>query len=119
MRLARAALAHGAELRVAVVDATLVALLREALAALGEGEPRLRARVLARLAAAQQPAPDPQVPVAEARAAIALAQSTGDAQTLLGVLHSAWLGAGGLRAPRGAPAAGSRRWWRWRCPGAN
>ncbi len=91
VRLARAALAYGAELRLAVVDATLVSLLREALAALGEGEPRLRARVQARLAAAQQPAPDPQLPVAEARAAIALAQSTGDAETLLATLHSAGL----------------------------
>ena len=89
VRLARAALAFGAELRPAVVDATLVSLLREALAALGEGEPRLRARVMARLAAAQQPAPDPQGPVAEARAAIALAQSTGDPQTLLVTLYSA------------------------------
>jgi hypothetical protein len=89
VRLARAALAYGAELRAAVVDQTLVALLGEALAALGSGEPDLRARVMARLAAAQQPAEDPRAPVQLARAAIALARVGGDVPTLLATLHAA------------------------------
>ncbi len=89
VRLARAALAHGAELRIGVVDETLVALLGEALAALAEDERALRARVLARLAAAQQPAPDPQIPVQQARAAIALARQVGDPETLLATIYSA------------------------------
>ncbi len=88
-RLARAALAHGAELRIGVVDGVLVGLLSEALAALPADAARLRARVLARLAAAQQPAADPQVPVRQAREAIALARASGDAETLLATLYTA------------------------------
>ena len=44
---------------------------------------------MARLAAAQQPAPDPQVPVGQARQAIALARASGDAETLLVTLYTA------------------------------
>jgi hypothetical protein len=89
VRLARAALVYGAELRIGLVDGALVGLLAEALQALPGDASRLRARVLARLAAAQQPAPDPQVPVRQAREAIALARQSGDAETLLDTLYSA------------------------------
>jgi hypothetical protein len=88
-RLARAALAFGSQLRIAVVDRELIALLGEALALLDAGDRRLRARVLARLAAAQQPAPDPEVPMREARAAILLARESGDPDTLLAVIYTA------------------------------
>jgi hypothetical protein len=89
VRLARAALAHGAELRIGVVDVALVALLAEALHALPVEQRPLRARVMARLAAAQQPAPDPEVPVSQAREAIALARQDGDPETLLATIYSA------------------------------
>jgi tetratricopeptide (TPR) repeat protein len=88
-RLARAALAYGAELRIAVVDPTLVALLEEALGTLDEGDKALRARVLARLAAARQPALDPEPPMQLAREAIALAREVGDPETLLATLYTA------------------------------
>jgi tetratricopeptide (TPR) repeat protein len=88
-KLARAALAYGAEFIVGRVDPTLVSLLQEALAALGETSPALRSRVLARLSSALQPAEDPDGPVALAREAIALARTTGDVDTLADVLFAA------------------------------
>jgi hypothetical protein len=87
--LAQAGLAYGAEIIVAWVDPTLVSLLEEALATLPKGPSTLRARVMARLAAAQQPAPDPMQPIALAREAMALARSLGDPETLRTVIHSA------------------------------
>ncbi|HEY8924469.1 MAG TPA: AAA family ATPase, partial [Polyangia bacterium] len=80
--LARAALGYGLEFAFAVVDARLVALLEEALRALPATDRSLRwlrARVMARLAAALQPAIDPTAPVALAREAIALVQEKGAA----------------------------------------
>jgi hypothetical protein len=88
-RLARAALAYGAEIRVARIDGTLVALLQEALGALPPSERALRAQVMGRLAAAQQPAPDPVLPMQRARQAIALARTLDDPQTLLFTIHTA------------------------------
>ncbi len=88
-RMARCALAHGADIRPGVVDRTLVALLEEAEAALGDRMPGLGARLLARRAAALQPAPDPSVPMELARAAIARAREVGDPETLLAVVHTA------------------------------
>ncbi|MBX7079582.1 MAG: AAA family ATPase [Nannocystaceae bacterium] len=88
-RLAAAALAWGEHFAFAVVDAELVALLQEALAMLGETASPLRARVLARLAAALQPAPDPLQPMALAREAIALVREVGDPSTRLAVLVAA------------------------------
>ena len=65
-------------------------LLEEALDALGAGHPlALRARVMARLAAARQPAPDPDPPVALAKAAVALARTSGDRAALARVLRDA------------------------------
>ncbi len=87
--LAQAALAYGSEIRPANVDPTMIALLREAKGALPAEDSALRARVLARLAAAEQPASDPMVPVAAARDAIAMARRVADEPTLLAVLHFA------------------------------
>jgi tetratricopeptide (TPR) repeat protein len=86
---AEAALAYGAEIRPGVVDRELVALLEEAKARLGEPLSALRVRVLARLAAALQPAPDPAVPVALAREALGLAHALGDEAALIDVLFVA------------------------------
>ena len=68
--LAAAALAYGGDIVEAEVNSTLIALLREAHRALTPEEPALRARVLARLAGALQPAADPSVPLAMAREAL-------------------------------------------------
>lgn len=87
--LARAALASGDEFDPGSVDPSLVALLEEALGALPEHEVALRAGVLARHAAALQPASEPAQLVEQAKAAIALARGTNDASTVLAVLHSA------------------------------
>lgn len=78
--LARAALGYGLEFAFAVVDPKLVALLEEALRVLpatDSGFRGLRARLMARLAAALQPAIDPTAPIALARQAIALVQGDG------------------------------------------
>ncbi len=88
-RLARAALCYGARIRIAFVDRTLIRLLEEALLLLGDREPSLRARALARLAAAEQPAPDPDLPVERARQAIELARTLGDPETTVATLHYA------------------------------
>jgi tetratricopeptide (TPR) repeat protein len=88
--LARAALALGAEITIATVSGLLVDLLSEALRMLPDAPSVLRAKVLARLAGALQPAPDPMGPVALAREAIDMVRSLGDEETLRVVL----LGAG-------------------------
>jgi hypothetical protein len=87
--LARAALLHGADLRPGVVDRSLVTLLEEARDALGESAPALGCKVLARLAAALQPATDPTVPMDMARDAIRGAKATGDDGLVLEVLELA------------------------------
>ncbi|MCC7534989.1 MAG: AAA family ATPase [Deltaproteobacteria bacterium] len=87
--LARAALALGAELRPGRVSTSLVALLERARDALPPESSPLRARVLARLAAARQPSPTPEVPIAMAREAVAMARAIGDRATLRTVLHDA------------------------------
>lgn len=80
---ARAALAHGSALVFAEVDAFLVSTLQEALEALDDEPSALRAEVMARLAAAMQPAEDPSVPIAIAHRAIAMAREVGDPAALL------------------------------------
>lgn len=87
--LARAALAHGTERVPGVVDRDIVALLEEALLALGTAETPLSARVMARLAAARQPAHDPRGPAALAWRAVELARSTCDEATRLAILNDA------------------------------
>jgi hypothetical protein len=86
---AEAVLAVGAELRPGVVDRELVALLEEAKAGFSSSNTALGVRVLARLAAALQPAPDPEVPLALARRAITLARELGDPAALVEVLFIA------------------------------
>ncbi len=104
---ARAALARGASLSPGYVDPELVAMLEEARSRLSAMEERakreagsccaipsctptegLKARVLARLAAAKQPARDPHGPVALARESIALLPGA-CAEVRLAVLHGA------------------------------
>jgi AAA ATPase-like protein len=70
---ARIALARGLELQPGRTDPRLVALLAEALERLAPSCTVLRAKLLARLAAAEQPARDPSGPVARALEAIELA----------------------------------------------
>jgi hypothetical protein len=72
---ARIALTRGLECRFGRTDPALIRVLREALARLGDDTPDLRARLLARLAAAEQPAPDPRGPVALALQATELART--------------------------------------------
>lgn len=85
-RLARAALAYGAVYTIGEVHKPLVALLHEALAALPPDDAAIRARAMARLAAALQPAADPLPPMQLARDAIAMARRVGDASTLLSTI---------------------------------
>ena len=86
--LGRIALRRGAEFAFAFVDATLVALLEEALAGAPARTP-MRARLMARLAAARQPAADVDGPIALAREAVALARALDDRPTLAAVLRDA------------------------------
>jgi hypothetical protein len=81
--LARAGLTYGRVFNYGVVDPVLVDLLEEALAALPAGDSAWRARLLARLAGALQPADDPAEPAAIAREAIATARRLGDRRALL------------------------------------
>ncbi|HSB20201.1 MAG TPA: hypothetical protein VLD85_09355, partial [Anaeromyxobacteraceae bacterium] len=97
-RLARAALAMGFSTTLGAVSPVLVRALREALAALGDGEPGLRARLGARLASALQPAEDPAEPIALALDAVELARGI-DPATLLSTLYSACSALGDLAPP--------------------
>lgn len=83
------ALTYGSIFTYGDVDQTLVQLLKAAQARLADRDPGRAARVMARLAAAMQPASDPAEPIRLAREAIQLARSTGDARTLLVTLRSA------------------------------
>ena len=88
--VARAALTYGLEFSFAIVDRVLVAMLEEALALLPSEDSPLRARVMARLAGALQPAADPSGPVTLAREAIAMARRLGGPPDVrLDVLHTA------------------------------
>jgi hypothetical protein len=71
---ARIALVRGLEFRFGRSDPLLIDLLREALQRLAEGSPALRAKMLARLAAAEQPALDASGPVTRAFEAIELSK---------------------------------------------
>ena len=98
-RLARAVLALGFTTTLGVVSAPLVRALREALAALGERDAGLSARLTARLASALQPAPEPSEPIALALEAVQLARRSGDRQALLATLYAACSALGDLAAP--------------------
>jgi tetratricopeptide (TPR) repeat protein len=75
---ARATLLVGGDLRPAVVDSSLVTLLEEARAMLGDQDPALACRLQARLAGALQPHEDFEVPIAIAREAISRARTLGE-----------------------------------------
>ncbi|HEX3211588.1 MAG TPA: LuxR C-terminal-related transcriptional regulator, partial [Actinomycetota bacterium] len=85
--LARAALGLGLEFTAGIVDGVQVGLLEEALAALGEEDSLLRARVLARLATALLFTPQVDRRLALSEDAVQLARRLGDPATLAAVLH--------------------------------
>jgi len=87
--MSEAALTWGSVFIVAKVDKDMIAALNECLERLTDEDAATRARLLARLAAALQPAPNPAEPMALAREAIELARSTNDDTTLYHVLRSA------------------------------
>jgi tetratricopeptide (TPR) repeat protein len=86
---ARAALTYGSVFVFGVVDPILVGMLEESLEALPPGDSALRARLMARLAAALQPSPTSAEPVVLAREAIAIARRLGDEGALLDTLFTA------------------------------
>ena len=86
---ARAALTYGNVFVFGVVDPILVGMLEESLESLPPGDSALRARLLARLAAALQPSPTSAEPVALGREAIAIARRLGDEGALLDTLYTA------------------------------
>jgi len=87
--LARAALARGGVgVRVFEPDEELVALLEEALAALGEGSPALRARLLARLSIEVYYVPPTSRREALSEEAVALAREAGEPEALLDALNA-------------------------------
>ncbi len=87
--MADAALTYGGIFTYGNVDRRLVEMLRKSLAALSDHASSRRARVLARLAAAMQPAEVPGEPIQMARESIRIARATGDRHTLFGTLRSA------------------------------
>jgi len=89
---AQAALIYGRVFAFGIVDPVLVGMLEESLEALPPGDSALRARLLARLAAALQPSPKSDEPVAVAREAIATARRLGDDAALLDTLYAAVAG---------------------------
>jgi DNA-binding CsgD family transcriptional regulator/tetratricopeptide (TPR) repeat protein len=103
--LARAALAYGGRFQFvrAGSDRHLVPLLRQALAASGEGDSVLRARLMSRLAGALRDQPYTEPRVVLAREGLAMARRVGDPDTLTYALIG-WWGAA-LLGPDGAVAA--------------
>jgi len=88
-QFAQAALELGRTLRPGLIDHELVAALREALGHFTDDSSPLACRLLARLAAALQPAPDPQGPIDMATEAIVRARRIGEPALLLEVLDVA------------------------------
>lgn len=88
--VARAALVYGTELASGTIDPRMIALLRDGLARLGSERTPLRARVMARLAAALTPPVDrtlgPEI-LDLTRGALGLARALGDRHALLYVLQ--------------------------------
>ena len=85
---ARAALERGAVFDVGAVNSRLIALLEEALDRLEPGDSTARARVMARLASARQPADPPEHQFELARRAIAMARRLSDDRALLDALRN-------------------------------
>lgn len=84
---ANAALVYGRVFSFGGVDPVLIGMLETSLESLPAGDSALRARLLARLAAALQPSVHVDEPVAVALEAIGTARRLGDKQTLLDVMH--------------------------------
>ncbi|MBX3274276.1 MAG: AAA family ATPase [Sandaracinaceae bacterium] len=78
----------GGALDVGATNAELVALLEEALDGLPPGDGAPRARLMARLAAAMQPAIPPEPAFEQSRRAIAMARRTGEPAALLETLRT-------------------------------
>src|SRR5438046_4438798 len=103
--LARSALGFAGEgsrllwVRSGVVDQPRIELLEEALDGLGDRDPGLRARLLARLAINLYWAPEPERVVALSEEAVRLARQLGDPRNLAAVLRARWIA---LRRPEGA-----------------
>src|SRR6266699_1803799 len=95
--LARSALGFAGEgsrllwVRSGVVDQPRIALLEEALDGLGERDPGLRARLLARLAINLYWAPEPERVLALSAEAVTLARQLGDPRDLAAVLRARWI----------------------------
>ena len=85
--VARAGLGLGLEFTAGIVDQVEVALLEDALAALGGADSPLRARTLARLAKALLFTPQAERRLALSEEAVELARRLGDAATLAAVLY--------------------------------
>lgn len=88
-RMAAAALTFGGVYVAASINDELVSMLEVTLRSLPQDALADRAQVSARLAAARQPAADPNQPMAQAREAIALARCCDDDTVLLATLRSA------------------------------
>ena len=86
---AQAALTYGQVFAFAFVDPVLVAMLEESVRALPTTDSALRARLLARLAAALQPSVKNDEPVRAAHEAIAIARRLNDDAALLDTLYAA------------------------------
>jgi hypothetical protein len=88
--LALAGLAYGCVLVTLAVDPIMVGMLDEALAQMPPGDLALRARTMARLAAARQPSlATVQIDLDLALEAVAMARRLADRRELIGVIHSA------------------------------
>src|SRR5213594_3793994 len=77
--------------RSGVVDQPRIELLQEALDGLGERDPGLRARLLARLAINLYWAPEPERVLALSEEAVTLARQLGDPRDLAAVLRARWI----------------------------
>jgi DNA-binding CsgD family transcriptional regulator len=97
--LARAGLGLGSEFKVGIVDQVEVALLEEALVALGEADSSLRARVLARLALALLYSPHVARRRALSEQAVQMARRLGDPATLAAVLDDRHMASWGPDRP--------------------
>ncbi|HEU5074209.1 MAG TPA: hypothetical protein VFU02_08550, partial [Polyangiaceae bacterium] len=86
-RFAEAALAYGSLTVLGEVDREMVKLLQRALGLLPERDSALRARLMARLAKAVQPSPNPEEGFALARSAIGMARRLGDEDALFDSLR--------------------------------
>jgi hypothetical protein len=87
--LARAALGHaGLAITIIELDAATIALLEEALAAVGDARPALRSQLLARLAVELYYAPSRDRSEALSAAAVATARASGDRRTLALALNA-------------------------------